>query len=256
MRAGRIGTSFQIPIESCIPWARKSLTLRPSPRPALTAGLCHAVCLIACAPPTWASVLISSRLITARCNITLRAGRQGPALGKGPWRFSLDLLHDTAYMESTAALLDRFDTTHPVTAGSATLGTDYEELKALLREEAKRHMLARSRVRNAQVIAADRAVRDALTLYQRHPTLAYAREGLMLARARRQDMARTAAIAAARKAQVMWQHYGEQPTFWFHWLTRERQQLTTIDALRCGPTPDSPAVPLDGPPLPRRGSPV
>ena len=43
----------------------------------------------------------------------------------------------------------------------------------------------------------------------------------------------------------MWQHYGEQPTFWFHWLTRERQQLTTIDALRCGPHPDSPAVPLD-----------
>ena len=28
-------------------------------------------------------------------------------------------------------------------------------------------------------------------------------------------------------------------------VTRERQQLTTIDALRCGPEPDSPAVPLD-----------
>ena len=40
-------------------------------------------------------------------------------------------------------------------------------------------MLARSRVRNAQVTAAARAVRDALALYQRHPTLAYAREGLM-----------------------------------------------------------------------------
>ena len=126
-----------------------------------------------------------------------------------------------------------------------TPGADYEALKALLREEAKRHMLARSRVRNAQVTAADRAVRDALALYQRHPTLAYAREGLMHARARRQALANEAAIAAARKAQVVWQHYGEQPTFWFHWLTRERQQLTTIDALRCGPHPDSPAVPLD-----------
>ena len=67
----------------------------------------------------------------------------------------------------------------------------------------------------------------------------------MHARARRQALAREAAIAAARKAQVVWQHYGEQPTFWFHWLTRERQQLTTIHALRCGPHPDSPAVPLD-----------
>ena len=36
-----------------------------------------------------------------------------------------------------------------------------------------------------------------------------------------------------------------QPTHWFHWITRERQQQTTIDALRCGPEPDSPAVPLD-----------
>ena len=177
--------------------------------------------------------------------IALRAGRQGPALGRGPWRFSLDLLQNAAYMDATAALLDSFDASHPAIAGSATLGADYEALKALLREEAKRHMLARSRVRNAQVTAADRAVRDALALYQRHPTLAYAREGLMHARARRQALAREAAIAAARKAQVVWQHYGEQPTFWFHWLTRERQQLTTIDALRCGPHPDSPAVPLD-----------
>ena len=177
--------------------------------------------------------------------IALRAGRQGPALGKGPWRFCLDLLRNAAYMEATAALLDRFDASHPVIAGSATLGTDYEELKALLREEAKRHMLARSRVRNAQEAAATGAVRAALALYQRHPTLAYAREGLMHARARRQALAHEAATAAARKAQVVWQHYGEQPTFWFHWLTRERQQQTTIAALRCGPHPDSPAVPLD-----------
>ena len=39
--------------------------------------------------------------------------------------------------------------------------------------------------------------------------------------------------------------HGEQPTFWFHWVTRERQQRTTIPALRCGPAPDSPVVPLD-----------
>ena len=58
--------------------------------------------------------------------IALRAGRQGPALGKGPWRFSLDLLQNAAYMDATAALLDRFDASHPVIAGSATLGADYE----------------------------------------------------------------------------------------------------------------------------------
>ena len=33
--------------------------------------------------------------------VALRAGRQRPALGRGPWRFSLDLLQDEAYMDAT-----------------------------------------------------------------------------------------------------------------------------------------------------------
>lgn len=72
-----------------------------------------------------------------------------------------------------------FDVSHPVISGSATLGTDYEELKALPHEEARRHMLALSCVRHVQMTAAARVVRDALALYQQYPTLAYAREGLL-----------------------------------------------------------------------------
>jgi hypothetical protein len=78
-----------------------------------------------------------------------------------------------------------------------------------------------------------------------HPELPWPRLALLEARAARQALAAEAATAAALHAHVVWQMHGEQPTFWFHWVTRERQQRTTIPALRCGPAPDSPVVPLD-----------
>ena len=83
-------------------------------------------------------------------------------------------------------------------------------LKALLREQFKRPMLAWSRFRHAQVLAADQAVREALAVYRRHPTLTHAREGYMHTRALNQALASNAAIAAARRAQMMLQHYSEQ----------------------------------------------
>ena len=48
-----------------------------------------------------------------------------------------------------------------------------------------------------------------LGFYLRHPVLGHTREGFMHARYQRQAFASDAAIAAARKAQVVWQHYGE-----------------------------------------------
>ena len=176
-------------IASCAPLAGTSPLPHRSPRPALTAGSFLGVCLIVYAPLTWALALTSSPLIIARFILhSALAARAQPWLGKGPWQISLDLLQDSAYMDATAALLDGFDASHPVVAGSATLGADYDALKALIREGAKRHMLTRSRVPHAQVLAADRAVRAALGVYQRHPTLAHAREGFMHARAQRQAL--------------------------------------------------------------------
>ena len=34
--------------------------------------------------------------------------------------------------------------------------------------------------------------------------------------------------ASSHSAAVVWQHYGEQSTFWFYHLARERQAQTTI----------------------------
>ena len=56
-----------------------------------------------------------------------------------------------------------------------------------------------------------------------------------------------AAKGAALHAGVVWQFYGDQSTFWFHHLARDRQSRTELKALRAGAAPDSPRVVLDTP---------
>ena len=56
-----------------------------------------------------------------------------------------------------------------------------------------------------------------------------------------------AAKGAALQAGIVWQFYGEQSTFWFHHLARERQGRTELQALRTGSAPDSPRAVLDHP---------
>ena len=46
-----------------------------------------------------------------------------------------------------------------------------------------------------------------------------------------QQLNAAASQAAAVQAAVVWQHYGEQSTFWFYHLARERQAQTTITQL-------------------------
>ena len=48
-----------------------------------------------------------------------------------------------------------------------------------------------------------------------------------------------AAKGAALHAGVVWQFCGEQSTFWFHHLARERQSRTELKALRTGAAPAS-----------------
>ncbi|BDA45595.1 probable LINE-1 retrotransposable element ORF2 protein at N-terminal half [Coccomyxa sp. Obi] len=53
---------------------------------------------------------------------------------------------------------------------------------------------------------------------------------------------------------IVWQYYGEQSTFWFHHLAKERQSRTEIKALRTGGAPDSLPVLLDTPAGRNQGS--
>ena len=53
-----------------------------------------------------------------------------------------------------------------------------------------------------------------------------------------------AAKSAALQAGIVWHFYEKQSTFWFHYLARERQGHTELQALRTRLAPDSPRVVL------------
>ena len=65
-----------------------------------------------------------------------------PAIWEGGLRAAESALAQCGLQLHVGIFTGIFDASHPVISGSATLGTDYEELSALLREEARRHMLA------------------------------------------------------------------------------------------------------------------
>jgi hypothetical protein len=52
-----------------------------------------------------------------------------------------------------------------------------------------------------------------------------------------QGLNAAAANFAAVQAGVVWQHYGEQSTFWFYHLARERQAQTTITRIHTSTEP-------------------
>ena len=100
--------------------------------------------------------------------LNLHAGPQGPALGRGPWRFDLSLLKSPAFLEEARATILAFDASLGPDC-SQSQGVRWDTLKGRLRDVAKCHMLGRARCRAAQEKALSRAVREALALCLAHP---------------------------------------------------------------------------------------
>ena len=86
--------------------------------------------------------------------------------------------------------------------------------------------------------------RTAQAAYAAAPTDAAALTAWREAHYLLQELNAAAAHAAANRAGLAWQQYGEQSTYWFHHVARERQAQTSIAALRTGVAPDSPVVQL------------
>ena len=73
--------------------------------------------------------------------------------------------------------------------------------------------------------------RAAQAQYETHPTDAGALLQWRQAHHTLQQLNAGVAQAAALQAGVVWQHYGEQSTFWFYHLARERREQTVIAQL-------------------------
>ena len=104
-------------------------------------------------------------------------------------------------------------------------------LKRSIRLFASSRVLAAAKLRRQALRALEADSRAAQRRYETHPTDAAALLQWRQAHHTLQELNAGASQAAALQAGVVWQHYGEQSTFWFYHLARERREQTVIHSL-------------------------
>ena len=159
------------------------------------------------------------------------APASSPLRGPGRWRLPLGLLHDDAFVAAAkrrvAAVLGQ-----PVAAGGAfaTRGERWDAVKAAVRDEATLWAWELAHERRAGERLVRAAADVAHAAFSASPGTETERRWTA-ASADLQAFEDGRAATAALHAGVRWQDYGEQPSFWFHHLTRRRQQAATIHEL-------------------------
>lgn len=165
--------------------------------------------------------------------------------GSAAWRLPLHLLDDQPFRDRITAAVPAYLAAHPLGEG-VTRGSRWVHLKRQVKDVALQRSYALAEERRASQRALEYDSHAALAAYTRRPAadtlLAWQNAHHLL-----QDLNVAAAKGTALQAGIVWQFYGEQSTFWFHHLARERQGRTELLALRTGSAPDSPRIVLDHP---------
>ena len=141
-------------------------------------------------------------------------------------RTSAQIWQTSSFFFFTAYLLE-----HP-TSELLSRGQRWMHLKRHARLRATTRALQTARARRQALRALEMDSRTAQTQYQANPADAASLLAWKQAHQLLQQPNAAASQAAAVQAAVVWQHYGEQSTFWFYHLARERQAQTTITQLR------------------------
>ena len=121
--------------------------------------------------------------------------------------------------------------TPPQSAEGLTRRARWEAMKVYIRDFAQRFCRERSCRRRAEEAQLELIARQAKAAYARDPDSHGALCSWREAHAKLQEFHHERSRLAALRAGVAWQHYGEQPTFYFHHLSRERRSDTTVKEL-------------------------
>ena len=154
----------------------------------------------------------------------------GTCFGRAAWRLPLQILDDEAFCDDMAAMILQYLEAHPVTA-QLSRGQRWVHLKRSIRLFASSRVLAAAKMRRQALTALKADSRAAQAQYETHPTDSGALLQWRQAHHTLQQLNAGASQAAALQAGVVWQHYGEQSTFWFYHLARERREQTVIAQL-------------------------
>ena len=154
----------------------------------------------------------------------------GTCFGRAAWRLPLQILDDDAFCDDMAAMTLHYLEAHPVTA-QLSRGQRWVHLKRSIRLFASSRVLTAAKMRRQALTALEADSRAAQRRYEAQPTDAAALLQWRQAHHTLQQLNAGVAQAAALQAGVVWQHYGEQSTFWFYHLARERREQTVIAQL-------------------------
>lgn len=168
----------------------------------------------------------------------------GTAFGASAWRLPLHLLDDQPFCTEMEELIPKYLEEHPISPGLSRRDR-WVHLKNHIRLRAVRRSTAIARQRRDTRSAIERDSRLAQALYEGNPRDGAALTAWLDAHQLLQALHSSSAQTAALQAGVVWQQYGEQSTFWFHHLARERREKTVISELR--PSANAAAIPLDTP---------
>ncbi len=165
--------------------------------------------------------------------------------GAAAWRMPLHLLDDQPFCDRITEEIPAYLAAHPV-GQALPRGRRWEDLKRHIKDIALQRSWALAAQRRASHTALESDSRAALAKYTSSPStdtlLAWLDAHHLL-----QTLNAEAGKGAALQAGIVWQYYGEQSTFWFHHLAKERHSRTEIKALRRSGNSDSPRVVLDTP---------
>lgn len=155
-------------------------------------------------------------------------------VGKGPWRLAPHWLEDETFKARINSAVPAFLAANPPTA-ALSRGARWDALKQLIRSVSTQYVLGVAQARRRRKRHLEEEARRAMAAFSAAPANTAALQFWLGARARLQGHWDREARDAALRAQVLWQHWGEQGTFWFHRVTRERQARTAIANLLCPP---------------------
>ena len=178
----------------------------------------------------WTPVFYGKFETNSRLNLSLTAPG-GTFLGKAAWRLPLHLIDDEEFCTDMADIITTYLREHPMSE-LLSCGQRWVHLKRHIRLRATTRALQIARACRQALRALEMDSRTAQAQFEANPADAASLLAWKQAHQILQQLNAAASRTAAVQAAVVWQHYGEQSTFWFYHLARERRAQTTITQLR------------------------
>ena len=161
----------------------------------------------------------------------------GICRGPGSWSFPLPLLYDDQFCAELKDVISQYLLDSPV-SGSLSHAQRWDALKCLIRDHTQQYSFVAGRRKRAKRVLLESTVVRAMLAAAASQTDPHALPAFMAAQAALQQHHLQEARLDAVKAGVLSQHYGEQSTFWFYHLAKQRSKASVLHEVRTSDSHD------------------